>query len=92
MPFDTLKAVVDVAIEIGREGREGKAVGTLIVVGDARNVMLRTRQIGFDPFKGYKRKSATSATSAYVRRSRRSRSSMVLSWWPGTERSKPPVA
>jgi diadenylate cyclase len=56
VPFDTLKAVVDVAIEIGREGREGKPVGTLIVVGDARNVILRTRQIGFDPFKGYKRK------------------------------------
>ena len=56
VPFDTLKAVVDVAVEIGREGREGKAVGTLIVVGDARNVILRTRQLGFDPFKGYKRK------------------------------------
>jgi diadenylate cyclase len=45
-----------VAIEIGREGREGKAVGTLVVVGDARNVMTRTRQLGFDPFKGYLRK------------------------------------
>jgi DNA integrity scanning protein DisA with diadenylate cyclase activity len=56
VPFDTLKAVVDTAIEIGREGREGKPVGTLIVVADARNVMLRTRQLGFDPFKGYKRK------------------------------------
>jgi DNA integrity scanning protein DisA with diadenylate cyclase activity len=31
-------------------------VGTLIVVGDARNVMARTRQLGFDPFKGYRRK------------------------------------
>jgi diadenylate cyclase len=56
VPFETLKAVVDVAIEIGREGREGKAVGTLIAVGDARNVMIRTRQLGFDPFKGYRRK------------------------------------
>jgi diadenylate cyclase len=56
VPFETLKAVVDVAVEIGREGREGKAVGTLIVVGDARNVMVRTRPIGFDPFKGYRRK------------------------------------
>ena len=28
VPFETLKAVVDVAVEIGREGREGKAVGT----------------------------------------------------------------
>jgi diadenylate cyclase len=56
VPFETLKAVVDVAIEIGREGREGKAVGTLIVVGDVRNVLERTRVLGFDPFKGYRRK------------------------------------
>jgi diadenylate cyclase len=56
VPFETLKAVVDVAVEIGREGREGKAVGTLIVVGDARHVLARTRALGFDPFKGYRRK------------------------------------
>ena len=56
VPFDTLKAVVDVAVEIGREGREGKAVGTLIVVGDVRNVLARSRTIGFDPFRGYRRK------------------------------------
>jgi DNA integrity scanning protein DisA with diadenylate cyclase activity len=56
VPFETLKAVLDVAVEIGREGREGKPVGTLIVVGDVRNVLPRTRPIGFDPFKGYRRK------------------------------------
>lgn len=56
VPFDTLKAVVDAAVEIGREGREGKAVGSLIVVGDVRNVLARTRPLGFDPFKGYRRK------------------------------------
>lgn len=56
VPFETLKAVVDVAVEIGREGREGKSVGTLIVVGDVRNVMARSRTLGFDPFKGYRRK------------------------------------
>jgi DNA integrity scanning protein DisA with diadenylate cyclase activity len=56
VPFETLKAVVDVAVEIGREGREGKTVGTLIVVGDVRNVLARTHTLGFDPFKGYKRK------------------------------------
>ena len=53
VPIETLKAVVDVAVEIGREGREGKAVGSLIVVGDSRNVLSRTRALGFDPFKGY---------------------------------------
>ena len=51
-----MKAVVDVAVEIGREGREGSMVGTLIVVGDVRNVLARSRTIGFDPFKGYRRK------------------------------------
>lgn len=56
VPFETLKAVVDVAVEIGREGREGKAVGTLIVVGDSRDVLARSRTLGFDPFKGYRRK------------------------------------
>lgn len=56
VPFETLKAVVDVAVEIGREGREGTPVGTLIVVGDARDVLARTRTLGFDPFKGYRRK------------------------------------
>ncbi len=55
VPFETLKAVVDVAVEIGREGREGKAVGTMIVVGDAREVLTRSRTLGFDPFKGYRR-------------------------------------
>jgi diadenylate cyclase len=56
VPFETLKAVVDVAVEIGREGREGKPVGALIVVGDSRRVLDRTRPLGFDPFKGYRRK------------------------------------
>ena len=56
VPFETLKAVVDVAVEIGREGREGKPVGTLIVVGDARDVMVKARTLGFDPFHGYLRK------------------------------------
>ena len=56
VPFETLKAVVDVAVEIGREGREGKSVGSLIIVGDVRNVMARARTLGFDPFKGYRRK------------------------------------
>ena len=56
VPFETLKAVVDVAVEIGREGREGKPVGTMIVVGDAREVLSKSRTLGFDPFKGYQRK------------------------------------
>jgi DNA integrity scanning protein DisA with diadenylate cyclase activity len=56
VPFETLHAIVDVAVEIGREGREGNPVGTLIVVGDAREVLARSRTLGFDPFRGYRRK------------------------------------
>lgn len=56
VPLDTLKTVVDLAVSIGREGREGKAVGTMFVVGDHRKVMLESRAGGFDIVKGYPRK------------------------------------
>ncbi len=56
VPLETLKAVVDLATEIGREGREGKPIGTLFVVGDTRKVLTYSRVIGFDPVKGYSRK------------------------------------
>ena len=56
VPLDTLKLVVDLAIQIGREGREGKPVGTMFVVGDNRNVMNGARDLGFNPVKGYNRK------------------------------------
>jgi DNA integrity scanning protein DisA with diadenylate cyclase activity len=56
VPLETLKTVVDLAVTIGREGREGKAVGTMFVVGDHRKVMLESRPSGFDIVKGYTRK------------------------------------
>ena len=56
VPLETLKSVVDLALELGREGREGKPVGTLLVVGDTRKVMSKSQSIGFDPVKGYGRK------------------------------------
>ncbi len=56
VPLDTLKTVVDLAIEIGREGREGKPVGTMFVVGDSRKVMAKSHPVGFDPVRGYNRK------------------------------------
>lgn len=56
VPLETLKMVVDLAVEIGREGREGKPVGTLFVIGDARKVLANSQPSGFDPMKGYSRK------------------------------------
>lgn len=56
VPLDTLKVVVDLAVEIGREGREGKPVGTLFVVGDTRKVLNSSHALVFDPVRGYSRK------------------------------------
>lgn len=55
IPFETLKLVVDLAVDIGREGREGKPVGTLLIVGDHRKVLSFCRPMGFDPVRGYSR-------------------------------------
>jgi DNA integrity scanning protein DisA with diadenylate cyclase activity len=56
VPLDTLQTVVNLALEIGREGREGKPVGTLFVVGDNHKVRKMSRSASFDPVKGYSRK------------------------------------
>src|SRR5262249_216187 len=37
------------------EGREGKPVGTMFVVGDTRRVMTMCRPLNFNPFRGYSR-------------------------------------
>ena len=56
VPLETMRYVVDLAVEIGRDGREGKAVGTMFVVGDHRKVVDQSKPAGFDPVKGYTRK------------------------------------
>lgn len=56
VPLPTLRRVVDLAVEIGRDGREGKPVGTLFVVGNHRRVMELSHEQVHDPFRGYQRK------------------------------------
>lgn len=56
VPLDTLQTVVNLALEIGREGREGKPVGTLFVVGDTAKVRKMSHSASFDPVRGYSRK------------------------------------
>lgn len=53
IPLETLRLVVDLATEIGREGREGKPVGAILVVGDTRKVLSMSQPINFNPFRGY---------------------------------------
>ncbi|MEM8735662.1 MAG: DNA integrity scanning protein DisA nucleotide-binding domain protein [Planctomycetota bacterium] len=57
VPLKSLKTVIDLASQIGREGREGKKVGTIFVVGDTRKVLSHCKDSGFDPLKGYKREN-----------------------------------
>jgi DNA integrity scanning protein DisA with diadenylate cyclase activity len=53
VPLETLRAVVDLATAIGREGREGKPIGTMFVVGDTKKVLSMARPLNFNPFRGY---------------------------------------
>lgn len=53
VPLDVLKIVVDMAIDIGRDGREGKPVGTMFVVGDHKKILAECNTAGFDMVKGY---------------------------------------
>jgi DNA integrity scanning protein DisA with diadenylate cyclase activity len=45
--------VLRLAIEIANEGREGKKVGTMFVVGDHEKVLALSRSLIFNPFHGY---------------------------------------
>jgi PKD repeat protein len=50
---DVLDAVIQVAREIGREGREGQSVGTSFVVGDTGQVLTHSKQFVLNPFYGH---------------------------------------
>ena len=68
VPLPTLRRVVDLAVEIGREGRESKKVGTLFVVGNHRKVLEMSHEGIHDPFRGYSKKERMIA-NARVRES-----------------------
>jgi diadenylate cyclase len=48
-----LKAVLRLALELGREGREGKKVGTAFIIGDTNEVLKRSHQLILNPYKGH---------------------------------------
>ena len=54
--FPIIMAAIDIALDIGALGREGKSVGTTFVIGDERNVLAASHQLVFNPFKGYPKK------------------------------------
>jgi DNA integrity scanning protein DisA with diadenylate cyclase activity len=50
---EVIERIVDIASELGSEGREGRPVGAMFVIGDTDHVLPLTRQLVLNPFKGY---------------------------------------
>jgi len=50
---DVLESLIELAVEIAREGREGRRVGTIFMVGDADAVLNRSRPLILDPLLGH---------------------------------------
>src|SRR5918912_1173709 len=50
---EVLQQTIALAVEIAREGREGRKIGTLFVVGDAGEVIKRSRPLILDPLRGH---------------------------------------
>jgi trk system potassium uptake protein TrkH len=50
---EVFEAVFSTAVEISREGREGKPVGTAFIVGDSPEVLARSKQLILNPFEGH---------------------------------------
>jgi diadenylate cyclase len=50
---DVLDSLIELAVEIAREGREGKRVGTLFMLGDENAVLARSRSLISDPLLGH---------------------------------------
>lgn len=53
LPAPLLELLADLALRIGREGYEGRPVGTLIVVGDSTRVLEQSAPLTLNPFQGY---------------------------------------
>ncbi len=50
---ETLEQVVILAIEIAREGREGRKIGTMFIVSDSDEVLRRSKCMILDPLLGH---------------------------------------
>jgi diadenylate cyclase len=50
---DILESLIGLAVEIAREGREGRRIGTLFTLGDENAVLARSRALILDPLLGH---------------------------------------
>jgi diadenylate cyclase len=50
---EVLDSLIGLAVEIAREGREGRRIGTLFTLGDEEAVLARSRPLILDPLAGH---------------------------------------
>jgi diadenylate cyclase len=50
---DVLEPLLELAVEIAREGREGRRIGTLFTLGDEKAVLAKSRSLILDPLTGH---------------------------------------
>jgi len=50
---EVLESLIGLAVEIAREGREGRRIGTLFTLGDENAVLARSRALIVDPSLGH---------------------------------------
>jgi diadenylate cyclase len=50
---EVYKPIIELAVEIAREGREGRRIGTLFTIGDAEQVLAHSRPLILDPIANH---------------------------------------
>src|SRR6516225_6508305 len=50
---EILESLIGLAVEIAREGREGRRIGTLFTLGDEQAVLTRSRALILNPLEGH---------------------------------------
>ncbi len=50
---DSVEGLIELAVEIAREGREGRKIGTLFVIGDVEDLLQHSRPLILDPLYGH---------------------------------------
>src|ERR1700685_3610688 len=84
---DVLESLIGLAVEIAREGREGRRVGTVFTLGNEDAVLARSRPLILDPLLGHPESArqrnmsaVTKATALWFQRSRWYESSVTVNW------------
>ena len=50
---EVLEPLIELAVQIAREGREGRRIGTVFMLGDHEEVLARSRSLILDPLHGH---------------------------------------